>query len=235
VTQKARSHQRERCDHGNLIDLQHHLVADFPVKALAFLHRHLVHGLFLRGQIVLQNDRRADVDINAAVPFAQDFRGFDDFNGVFLDFRRSGQLLQIGLFLDHAVVADVHGHRSQILAILVLIGLDNHGQKPIFGHHHFSGPASAAFDEELERESFLEQCGHVFGKDLSINFVAAKTPPQKKRSGTAENIPHRKKRKIVPRCNKRHLNVMFVKYVRQQQIINVTAMAGDDDKRHFLG
>ena len=213
MTQKACGHQSKRRNHGNLVDLLNNFIPYFPIKALALVQRHLFHGLVLSFKVVLHDNGLTDIDINPPIPFAQYFGTFDDFRRALLGLWLTGQLVKVSPFLDHPVIADIHRDGSQILTILFLIGLKDHRQQSVFGHDHFPGPASAAFNEEFQRQPFLEQDGKIGCKNFTVEFVATKTAAQEKSTGTAKDITHGKKRHVIASRDKRHLDFVLEEYV----------------------
>ena len=233
--EKAAGHQRKRRNNRYFVDFQDNFITNFAVQSLPLLLSHPADLFFSFFQVILHDDRFTDVDVNPAEAFTQHLAALDHVRRVFLDFGNAGKFLQVRFFFNHPVIADVNGNGGQIIAVLFFIGLQNHGKKPVPGHYHFAGAAAAAFNEEFERQTFPQKSRDIFGKHFPVNYIAPKTAPQKKSAGLAKDITHGEKGHVVARRNKRQLNIIFIKNIGQQQIIDMAPMTGNNYKRHLFG
>ena len=191
-------------------------------------------GLLLGLQVGAHVDRLAHVHIDAPVALVEKLAALDDGGGLLLLLRGASQLLQVGLLLHDAVIPDEDGNDGKIL-VQFHVRLDDHGKHPVLRHDHLSRPAPPPFDEKLEGIPESQQCLDVGLHHLPVEEVAAEGPANKKSPRLAENVAQRPEHEIRTRRDKGQRDVVLVEDVGQKQVIDVTAVARNDETGHAPG
>ena len=235
VTEEAHGRERKGGDHRHLVDRPDDCVADPAVEALPLVDRHLLQGLLLGGEVGFQQERFPDIHVDTAVPPPEQLAALDHLRRPLLLLGGAAELLEIGLLFNDPVISDIDGDRGQIINGLFQIGLDDHGEESVLGHDHLPRPASPAFDEEFQGQPFFQEHLDVLGKNLGIEVVSLEAPPEEERTRFPEDVSHGEERKVRSGRDERHLDVVLVEDVGKQEIIEMAAVAGDDDKGHLLG
>ena len=144
------------------------------------------------------------------------------------------QLALVRLLLDDAAVVDRHRHEVEIAAHAVDEGADDRRQHAELRREDLSGPAAPAFDEELLRVALADQEGEVLAEHRLVELVALEAAADEVGAGAAEQRPERPERQVDPGGDVRRAQVVGVEQVRQDQVVEVAAMARHQHDRVLL-
>ena len=191
-------------------------------------------GLVLGLQVGAHVDRLAHVHVDAPVALVEQLAALDDGARPLLLLRGASQLLQVGLLLHDAVIADEDGNDGKI-PVQVHVRLDDHGEHPVLRHDHLARPAPPPFDEKLEGIPESQQCLDVGLHHLPVQEVAAEGPADEKGTRLAENVAQRPEHEVRPCRDEGQRDVVLVEDVGQKQVVDVAAVARDDEAGHAPG
>ncbi|OPY06768.1 MAG: hypothetical protein A4E67_01361 [Syntrophaceae bacterium PtaB.Bin038] len=231
VAQKRRRHKREGGHHGDAADLADDLVADLAVEAPPLVGAHVLRGPVLCLQGGAHVDRLPDVEVDAPVALVEELAALDDRAGLLLLLLRAAQLLDVGLLLQHAVIADEDGNQGHV-PVQLRAGLDHHGEHPVLGHDHLARPAAPPLDEELDGVAFPKHRPDVGLHHLPVDDVSAEGAADEEGAGLAEDVPEGPEHEVRPGGDEGQRDVVLVEDVGQQQVVDVAAVAGDDHAGH---
>ena len=127
------------------------------------------------------------MDVSPAVAFLEEFSGIDQLSHRFRFFLAALQLLEVGFFLQHLVIADEGGDKENIGRRPFVVGPEDHVEQPHLGQHQFTGAAASPLNEELKIIAGFDQGFNVGVEDLGIEFAAQKPAPDEKDAGAAED------------------------------------------------
>ena len=174
------------------------------------------------------------LDINLAESLPEELARPQDLDQVLRLLLAAFEFVHIGAFLQYAVITDVDRNKGHILAGTVFICIQQHGKKSQFGQHQFAGAAAGSFDKKLDVESFLQQFLQVFGEYLCIQHRSAKGPAYEEGTAPAENGAQRPEGQILAGGDMRTGQVVVVKNVREDQVVDMAFVTGNEDQRRFL-
>ena len=103
-----------------------------------------------------------ETEVNFTVALLKEPAGTDGLSKSFRLFMPAAGFVDIGAFLQHAVITDKDRYEDHVFAGTVSEGLEQHGKKPQFRQNHLAGSAAGPLDEEFDIEPLLEQFVQVF-------------------------------------------------------------------------
>ena len=186
------------------------------------------------GQVLLQGDGFAELDVGPAVAFPQEFPGLHQLAHRFRFFFPALQLLEVGLFFQHLVIADEGGDKQEIRGGLFLVGPQNHVHQAQLGQHQFAGAAAAPFDEKLQIVAAFDQGLDIGVEHLGIEFASQEAAPDEKGAGAPEEGAQGPEGQVLARGDAGRVHVVLEDQVVEDEVIQVAFMAGDKDQAAAL-
>ncbi len=181
-------------------------------------------------QHVVHPHRLAEIHGDLAVVRAQHFEhAADQRPHRFLLLGLAGEFVEVALALDQFFVADIDRLEHHRPPRRAQEGAHGHRDHAALGRHQPPGARTAALDEILQRESFADQLGDVFGKHGGVQRVAADAAAQEERAAPAQHRADDRQVEVVAGGDMRRHDAVLVQQVAEQQVIHVAAMAGHVD------
>ncbi len=140
------------------------------------------------------------------------------------------QFLEVGLFFQHLVIADEGGDKQEIRGGLFLVGPEDHVQEAQFGEHQLPGAAPASFDEKLEVVAAAEQGLDIGVEHLGVKFASQEAAADEKGPGAPEEGAQRPEGQVFARGDAGRVHVVLVDQVVEDEVVQMTFMAGDEDE-----
>ncbi len=177
----------------------------------------------------------AELQVQPSVSFGEYLGSANQAGGVFFPLVASEQLPDVGAFLHEPFVADAHGDEDDVAVGDAQARVDEHVEQAELGRQEFSRSRPGALEEHLDGPAIAEDAAQVGVDDGGVEAVAAERAANEERATAAEDRAGGKEGEVVPRGDERKLQRVQVQHVRQQEVVDVTLVAWQQDQRSPLG
>ena len=235
AAEERHRHERARRDGGDAVDLAHHLMREPRDQPAPLRRRDGVCGDSDLGLQLVERQHLAELHVGAAVFLAQHLAYLEQRRGVFRALLPAGELARVHALFHHPLVADAHRHERDGAPREAERGLDHHVEQAELGREELASPRSPPFEEELQRVAVAEQAADVGVDDGGIEPVALEAAANEEGAGAAEERAYREEREVVARGDDRDHQPVLAQHEREQQVVDVALVAGQEHDRAFAG
>ena len=180
-------------------------------------------------QVVHQLDRLAEVHVHLAEVTAQHLEGFHQATHGFFFLFAAVQFADVGAALDHFLVADINRYEGDRLARVAQEAAHRHRQHAGARLQHAPAAAAPALHEILNGEALGGDAVQVFVEHRRVQRVVAEAAAHEEGAATAQNGAHHRQVQVDAGGDVRRHQAVAVDHERQQQVVDVAAVAGHID------
>eukprot|EP00160_Parvularia_atlantis_P015406 Unigene4375_Nuclearia_a/m.13358 Unigene4375_Nuclearia_a/g.13358 ORF Unigene4375_Nuclearia_a/g.13358 Unigene4375_Nuclearia_a/m.13358 type:complete len:594 (-) Unigene4375_Nuclearia_a:574-2355(-) len=152
----------------------------------------------------------------------------------FLSLLGAEQLGDVGLGLEHAVVADRDRAHVHVLDAPGEHAVNEDLEHAKLGVEQLAGAASRAFDKRLKVVAVLEQTLDVLLEDGVVQRVVLERAADEERAAVRHERAEKGHVEVVAAGHERERDAHAVEQVRQHHVVDVRAMARREEQRHLL-
>ena len=178
----------------------------------------------------VQCDRLAQVHVHPAEALAQHAPGPEQAEHALLLLGLPGELADVGAPLDQPLVPEIDRDEHHRPLGLAQEAAHGHRQHAGLRLQQTPGAAAAPFDEILERMSAPHDGRQVLHQDHGVEGMAAEAATDEERPTLAQQAPDQRQVQVHPRGGVRYGIALRVDGIAEQQVIHVTAVAGNVDE-----
>ena len=230
--QQRQADQVDRVGDGGGVDAGDHVAAQIvdggfkPVRGFVYRQLFVAPAFPVAVQVVHQLDRLAEVHVHLAEMAAQHLERFHQAaHGLFFLFA-AVQFADVGAAFDHLFIADVDRHEGDRLARVAQEAAHRHRQHAGARLQHAAAAAAPAFHEILDGEALGGDAVQVFVEHRRVERVVAEAAAHEEGAATAQDGAHHRQVQVDAGGDVRRHQAVAVDHERQQQIIDVAAVAG---------
>ena len=153
----------------------------------------------------------------------------------FLLFLGAAEFTDKSITFNQFLVTKIDRHEDDRPLRVLDIRIDRHGQHAAFRLQQPPGAAAPALDEVLHRVALAQHLLHIGIEYSCVEPITLETAPQEKRTTPTQDATDDRQVEIDARCDVREMQTLRIRYVSQQQIVDMTAVTGRIDNLFVLG
>ncbi len=181
-------------------------------------------------------ERQRLAELHAEAPVAADERveRLHEAPHALLLLLAAGELAHERLLLDEALVADADRAEAGRARRHAERGVDHEREEPQLGRQELARARAAAFEEELEGRAVLDQPAHVGVDHRAVEAVAGELAADEEGAGAPQDRAYRQEVEVVARRDDRHRQLVAVEDPREEHVVHVRLVRGQEDERPLL-